>query len=140
MRRGEFSSELFLPRLRPLSVDELEEIETDSDAVDADQIRDVLDVIDVPIHRAFFFSWAHEDRIDADHAAPFTNHFDLFITNVALDIVISADVRVRHDRRVCCKRENLCKAGGVDVRKINHHAERLTFTHYIPTKCGETLL
>jgi len=35
MWRSEFGGEFFLPRLRPLSVNELEEIEPDPDAVDA---------------------------------------------------------------------------------------------------------
>src|SRR5215472_16655016 len=81
MRRREFCRELLLPRLGPLTVNEFKEIKADSNAVDADQISDVLDVIDVAIERAFFFSRAHEDGIDADHPAPFTDDLDLFITN-----------------------------------------------------------
>jgi hypothetical protein len=61
-------------------------------------------MIDVMVERAFFFSRAHEDGVDADNPAPFTNHLDLFITNVALDVVVPADVRVRHDRRLGCDR------------------------------------
>src|SRR5438045_6624492 len=96
MRRCEFCGELFLPRLRPLAVDELEEIESDPNTLHADQVRNVLDVIDVAIECAFFFSRANEDGVDADDAAPFTDHLDLFVANVALDIVIPAYVRVCH--------------------------------------------
>ena len=94
MRRCKFCGELFLPRLRPLPVDELEEIKANSDAVGSDQIRDVHDVIDVPIKGAFFCSRAHEDGIYADHSTPLADHPDLSITDVAFDVVIAADVRV----------------------------------------------
>src|SRR5262249_39157246 len=139
MRRRKFCGELFLPRLRPLLVDELKEIKADPNAVDADQIRDVLDVIDVPIERAFFRSRAHEDGIYADHPATFSNHLDLFVANIAFDVVVPADVRVRDDGRLRCDRENLVKPGRVYVRKINNHAERFAFTHDVATKRSEPL-
>src|SRR5258707_5265841 len=74
MRRCEFCGELFLPRLRPLAIDELEEIESDPNTLHADQVRDVLDVIDVTIECAFFFSRANEDGVDADDAAKRRKH------------------------------------------------------------------
>ena len=125
MRCCKFCRELLLSGFGPLSVNELEEIKADRDAVDPDQIHDVLDMIDIVIECAFFLSRAHEDGVDADNAAPSTNHPDLFVTDVALDVVVSADVRVRHDRRLGCNRENLFKPSRVDVRKINNYAERL---------------
>ena len=139
MRRCEFCGELFLPRLRPLAIDELEEIESDPNTLHADQVRDVLDVIDVTIECAFFFSRANEDGVDADDAAPFTDFFDLFVADVALYIVIPAYVRVGHNGRLCCDGENLVKPGWIDVCEINHYSERLAFAHYIPTKRSEPL-
>ena len=62
---------------------------------------DVLDVIDIAIERAFFCSRADQDRIYADHSAPFADHLDLFITDVAFDVVIAAGVSVGHNRRLC---------------------------------------
>src|SRR4029077_11410452 len=103
-------------------VDEFEEIKPDPDAVDPDQLRDVFNMIDVVIERALFFSRAHENAVGADHSAPLTDHFDLFITNVAFDVVVPADIRVRHDWRLCCDRENLFKPGWIDVRTIKNHA------------------
>ena len=94
MERCKFCRELLLSGFGPLPVNELEKIKADPDAVDPDQIRYVLDVIDVVIERALFFSRAHENAVGADHSAPLTDHFDLFITNVALDVVVTADVRV----------------------------------------------
>ena len=94
MRCGKFRGELFLPRFRPLAINELEEIEPDTDAIDADQIRDMFDVIDITIERALFFPRANEDGINADHAAPFADHLDLLVTDVALDVVIVADIGV----------------------------------------------
>ncbi len=40
---------------RPAPVNEFEEIETDTDAVDADQVYDVGDVIDIAIKGSIFF-------------------------------------------------------------------------------------
>src|SRR5260370_41940580 len=96
-------------------------------------------MIDVMVERAFLFSRAHEDGIDADNPAPFADHSDLFVTNVALDVVVPADVRVRHDRRLGYDRENLFKPGWIDVRKINKHAEGFAFTLDLATKRGQTL-
>src|SRR5438093_2894932 len=140
MRRREFCGELFLPRLRPLSVDKFKKIKADPNAIDADQIRDVLDVIEIAIERAFFCSRAHEDGIHADHPAAFPNHLDLFITDIALDVVITAGVRVRDDRRLCCHRENFFKPSWIDMRKINDYPEYLAFTHHVLTKRSETFL
>ena len=53
---------------RPAPVNEFEEIETDANAVDADQIYDVGDVIDIAIKSRFFSLWTNENRIDPDHA------------------------------------------------------------------------
>ena len=94
MRRCKFCRELLLSGFGPLSVNELEEIKADPDAVDPDQIHDVLDMIEVVIERALFFSWAHEDGVDADDPAPFTDHPDLFVTDVALDVVIPSRTRM----------------------------------------------
>src|SRR5216117_829920 len=122
MRCGEFCGKLLLPRLRPLAIDEFKEIEADSDAVDADQIGDMLDVIDVTIHGAFFFPGAYQHGIYADYAAAFADHLDLLIANVALDVVIAADICVRHDGWLCCNRQNFVKPSWVDMCEINYHA------------------
>src|SRR5947208_7811637 len=139
MRRCEFCGELFLPRLRPLAIDELEEIESDPNTLHADQVRDVLDVIGETIECAFFLSRANEDGVVADDAARFTDHLVLFVANVALYIVIPAYVRVGHNGRLRCDAENLVKPGWIDVREINHYPKRLAFAHYIPTKRSENL-
>ena len=99
----------------------------------------MLDLIDVVVERAFLFSRAHEDGVDTDYSAPCTDLPDLFIANVALDVVVPANVRVRHDGRLYCNRENLFEPCWIDVRKINNHAECLAFTHDFATKRGETI-
>jgi len=134
MRRGEFCSEVFLSRLRPLAIDEFEKIKSDSDAVDANDIGNMLHVIDVTIHGAFLFLRANEHGIYADDAAAFPDHFDLLIANVALDVVIAADICVRHDGWLCCDGQNFVETRWVDVRKINYHSELLAFSHHITSK------
>src|SRR5262245_4382409 len=99
----------------------------------------MLDMIAVVIERAFFFFRADEDAVDADYTCPFTDHPDLFVTDVALDVVVPANVRVRHDWRLCHDRENLFKSRWIDVRKIDHDTERLAFANYLSPKRCETL-
>src|SRR6188472_830263 len=96
-------------------------------------------MIDVLVERALFFSWAHEDGVDANHPAPFAYHADLSVTDVAVDIVIPAHVRVRHDRRLGCHREDLFKPSRVDVRKINNYAERFALMHDFATERCQSL-
>src|SRR5262249_19772487 len=74
------------------------------------------------------------DGVDADNAAPSTNHPDLFVTDVAFDVVVSADVRVRHDWRLCCDRENLFKAGWIDVGKNDNHADGFSLMRVFATE------
>src|SRR5438034_8443199 len=134
MRCGESCSEFLLSRLRPLAIDEFEKIKSDSDAVNADEIGNMLDVIDVTIHGALFFPGAHQHGIYADDAAAFTDHLDLLIANVALDVVIAADICVRHDGRLCNDGQNFVKTGWVDVCKINDHAKLLAFADYVTSE------
>src|ERR1043166_708077 len=122
MRRGQLVREILFLRFRPLRIDELEEIEADADAIDADQFRDVLDMIDVAIERALVPVWTDEDRIDADDSAALADHPDLFVADVALDVVKFSRIRVRNDRRFGRDREDLLEAGGIDVSKIDNHA------------------
>jgi hypothetical protein len=136
MGSGEFCGKLFLSRFRPLAVDELKEIEADSDRINSDQLGDMLDVIDVTIHRAFFFSWTDQHGINADYTAPLADQLDLFVTDVALDIVIATNICVRHDGRSCCNRQNFVEPGWIDVRKINDHAETLGFANHVAPKAG----
>src|SRR5882724_9912726 len=137
MRSGKFCGQLFLPRFRPLAINELKEIETDSDSVDANQTGDVFDVIDVTIESALLFRCTDEHGIHADYAAPFSDHLDLFIGDVSLDVVIATDICVGHDQWLCCNRENFVKPGRIDMRQINHHTEPLAFAHYIASKRGK---
>ena len=94
----------------------------------------MLDVIDVTIHRAFFFLRAHQHGIYADDPTAFTDHVDLLIANVALDVVIAADICVRHDGWLCNDGQNFVKTGWVDVCKINDHAKLLAFADYVTSE------
>src|SRR5437763_12519822 len=92
MSNREFFRQLFFRLFRPLTINELEEIEADGDTFDTNQIYDVLDVIDITVERALFFLRAHENGIYANHSAPFTDHLNLLVTDIALDVVIPSRV------------------------------------------------
>jgi hypothetical protein len=87
MRSCKFCGELFSCRFRPLPINELKKVETDSNPIDADQAFYMLDVIDLAIERAFLFLWADKHGIKADHAAAFADHPDFLVTDIALDVV-----------------------------------------------------
>src|SRR6266576_2216872 len=99
-RRCKFFGELLFCRLRPLAVDKLKKIKSYSDAIDADQIGYVFNVIDVTIESACFFFWTYQNGINANHTAPFADHFNLVIADVALDIVVAADICMRNNWRL----------------------------------------
>src|SRR6266480_776854 len=112
---------------RPAPVNEFEEIETDTNAVDANQVYDVGEVIDIAIEGRIFFFWTNKNRIDSDHAAARPHHFNLLVAHVALDVVVLARVGVRNNHRSGGVFQNVVEAGRVDVRKIENHADSFAF-------------
>src|SRR5438309_7841064 len=101
MRGCKLFGELSLRRLQPLPVDKVKEIKSNADSIDANQIGYVFNVIDVTIESDFFFFCTHQDRVNANHTAPFPNHLDLVIVDVALDIVVAPDICMRNNWRLC---------------------------------------
>src|SRR5438552_5717447 len=112
---------------RPAPVNEFEEIETDTNAVDADQIYDIGDLIDIAIEGRIFFFWTNKNRIDSDHAAARAHHFNLLVVDVALDVVVLARVSVRNNHRSGGVFKNVVGAGRVDMRKIENHTNMIAF-------------
>src|SRR5204863_8884 len=109
---------------RPAPVNEFEEIETDTNAVDADQIYDIGNLIDIAIEGRIFFFWTNKNRIDSDHAAARAHHFNLLVADVAL-------VSVRNNHRSGGVFQNVVEAGRVDVRKIENHADSFAFPNQL---------
>src|SRR4029453_8960566 len=139
MRSCKFCGELFLCRFRPLPINELKKVEADSDPLDADQVFYMPDVIDIAIELAFLFLWADETGIIADHTAPFADHPDLLVTDIALDVVIFSGVRVRNDRRFGHYRQNVLKPSGSDMRKIDNYPEGFTFLDDVAAERGQSV-
>src|SRR5207244_13612305 len=111
-------------------------IEAYHESVYANEVVAVFNVIDVTIHRAFLSSRAYQQRIHTDYTAPFADHFDLCITDVALNIVIAPNIRVRHDGWLFCNRENFVKPRWIDVREINNDDEPLAFAYHVAPKAS----
>src|SRR6266511_359542 len=136
MRRCKFCGELFSCRVGPLPINELKKVESDRNPIDADQASYILDVIDVAIEGGFFFLWAHEHGINADHAAPVADHPDLLVTDIAFDVVVFSSVGMRNDRRLGRYRQNVLKPPGTDMRKIDNHPERFALSNHIAAERG----
>src|SRR6266850_3880478 len=99
MRCGQLGLQL-LPLLdRYLAPEKFAEVEPDPHALDSDETRDVFDVVDITVEGRIFLCRADEDRVDPDHAATRTNHSNLLVADVALDVVKAARVGVRDDKR-----------------------------------------
>src|SRR5262245_29422936 len=139
VRHSKFFVKLLFGRLRPLAVDELKEIKSNTHSIDADQIGYVFDMIDEVIENAFFCFWTNEHGVNANHTSAFPDHFDLVIVDVALDVVISSNIGVRNNGWFCCDRQNLVETGRIDVSKIDNHAEGLALSHQVTTKPGKAL-
>src|ERR1043165_9800410 len=131
MRGGQFFGHPFLFFLGPFTINELEKIKADSNAIDSDEIGDVFDVIDVTIERGFLLFWADENRIDSDHTTTFADHFDLLIADIALYVVKFSRVRVRNDERLGREIDNFAKAGGINMSEVEDDAEILAFANKV---------
>src|SRR6267142_3555778 len=94
MRLGQFRGQFEPSVFRPLPIDELEEIETDSNGLDPDEIDYVLNVIDIAIEGRLLFLGTDEHGIYTNHATSLPNHSDLLVADVALDVVIAARICV----------------------------------------------
>src|SRR6185312_14847284 len=105
---------------RPAPINEFEEIETDTNAVDANQLYDVGDVIDIAIEGRIFFFWTNKNRIDSDHAAARAHHFNLLVADVALDVIVLARVGVRNNHRSGGVFQIAAKPGRFEVPKIKN--------------------
>src|SRR5439155_22974458 len=103
---------------RTLPINEFEEIEADPHTIDADQTRDVLDMIDITVQRGLLLCGTDQDRIDTNDAPALTDHFDLLVADVALNIVKFSGVRVRNNQRLRCEVDNLFEARWIDVGKV----------------------
>src|ERR1044071_4684987 len=123
MRLCELRRQGLLGRFRPLAIEEFEEIKTDPHAINPDQAGDMLDVIDISVDRCLLFAWTHQHRVDSNNAAPLTDHPDLFVTEIALDIVITPGIAVGDDERPGRLRENIFEARWINVGKVNNNAK-----------------
>ena len=91
----------------------------------------MLDMIDITIDRARLRVWANENRIEPDHAAALTNDLDLFVGDVALDVVKLSRVGVRNNERFARQIDNVLESPWVNVRKIDEDAEPLALAHQV---------
>src|SRR6266542_6858992 len=139
MRLGQLCRKLGPHLLRQLLEEILAKIETDPDAVDADEIDHVLDVIDITIDGARFRIWANKDRIYPDNTAALPDDLDLLVADVALDIVKFSYVRVRNDEWFARELDNVLESLWIDVSKIDEDAEPLALAHNVAAKICKTV-
>src|SRR5687767_7831737 len=99
----------------------------------------MLDMIDITIDRRFLLAWANQDSIDANDAAAFPHHLDLFVAHVAFDVAIPPRVGVGNDQRFRGDLEDFVEAGRADVSEIDDYPEPLAFADYIPAERGQAI-
>src|SRR4029453_117087 len=116
MRRGQLCGELGSHALRQLLKEIFAKIKTDPDAVDSGQAYHVLDMIDITIDCARLRIRTNENRIYADNAAAFSDHLDLLVADVALDVVKLSHVGVRNNERFARKIDNILESLWINMR------------------------
>src|SRR3954451_3154231 len=134
MRHGHFRCQFTNRGLRQLAKKVFTKIKTNRDAVDPNQSDHMLDVIDIMIDRALLFVRTDENRVYTDHATPFPNQPDLFVANVAFNVIKLPNVRVRNDQRFARKIDNLFESFRIDVGEIEDDPEALTLADNIPSE------
>src|ERR1700730_15079172 len=139
MWTGEFGGEFFNNILRQLMKQVLTEIEADSDSIDADEIDDMFDMIDVMIDRTLLWVSADQDRVNADNAAALPHNLDLLVSDVPLDIVKLTGVSMRHDERLAGEADDVLEPLGVDMCQIENHPQPFAFAYQVPSKGGEPI-
>src|SRR2546423_5463405 len=138
MGMSEFVLKRDLFRLGKLPVNEFEEIETDGDTVDPDQIANVRDMVDVTIEGRFLLVRTNEHRVNPDHSIARADRFDLFVGDVAFDVVIFPRVRMRDDDRLRCYLDDVVEAGRTDVSEVDDDTEFFAFANDIAAKRRES--
>src|SRR6266404_1733185 len=139
MRHCQFRLDLFPNVFRQLLEQVFAKIETDSDAVDANQADHVFDVINIAVDRRVFGGRADENRVYSDNAGALPDRFDLVVANVALDVVKFSRVGMRNNQRLLGKIDNLVKTFRIDVRQIDNNAEPLAFLDQLASESGESI-
>ena len=99
----------------------------------------MLDVIDITIECRFFCARAHQHSVYSNHPAPFADHFDLLVADVALDVVITPRIRVRNDGGSSRELQNFFEARRVDVGQIDNQTKRFAFPHDFAPKRSQAV-
>src|SRR4030095_6986032 len=134
MRRGQLCGELGSHALRQLLEEIFAKIKTDADTVDSGQAYHVFDVIDITIDRARLRIRTNENRIYADNAVTFSDHRDLFVGDVALDIIKLSHVSVRNNERFARKIDNVLESLWINVCQVDDDTEPLALAHKVATE------
>ncbi|HST18837.1 MAG TPA: hypothetical protein VLK36_14305 [Gaiellaceae bacterium] len=132
-----FERRLLLRRHR--AIDEVEEVETEPDVVDPDQLGDVGDLIHVRRGARALTGGAQEHRADPDHATSLGDRLHLRVAAVPLDVVEAARVGVADHQRPVRPGEHVVHAGGVQVREVDQDPQLLARIHDGAPERRETL-
>src|SRR2546426_8792984 len=99
----------------------------------------MLDVIDIPVDGCLLLTWADQHGVDSDYPAALTNHPDLFVTDIALDVVTSPRIAVGDDERPGRVRKNIFEARWINVSEINDDAECFALLQQVAPEAGQTI-
>src|SRR5262245_16268681 len=107
------------PATEHMLVEVVDEVRPQADVFDAGHLADVLDVGDYPIGRRT--GRVDEERnggCDAHHTAEVGDGFDLFVTEVAVDVGDAQTGRVRRQERPGREREYVVDAGDPEMADV----------------------
>ena len=106
-------------------VDVGDEVWTDSDVLDADDLDQMLVVVDDTVDRRVLGVDEAGEQVEADHAARRCDAAQLFIGEIAMVIAERSRSRVRCDDRTSRELEDVLDTGRAEMRHVEDDAESL---------------
>ena len=114
--------------------EKLTEIEADRDVIHPDQAGDMFDMIDITIEGRFLLFRTNENGVHPDDAPASADHFDLFVTDVALNVVVTTNIGVGNNQRPFRQAADLFKTSGVDVGQVEDDPEAFALRNQLAPK------
>ena len=100
-----------------------DEVRTDSDVFDADDLDQMLVVVDDTVDRRVLGVYEAGEQVETDYAARRCDAAQLFIGEIAMMIAERSRSRVRCDDRTSGELEDMLDTGRAEMRHVENDAE-----------------